>query len=310
VFAREAFDQRVERAFHHVRQVVQGQAVDAVVGDPALRIVVRADALAAIAAADLQLAGGGGSGGAALGLGLGEHRAQALHRLVAVCVLAALGLRFDHDAAGHVGNADRRVGLVDVLAAGAGGAEGVDLQVGGIDLDRRAVLFDRDDRHRRRGGVDAALRFGLRHALHAVGAGFELQVRVRAAALDAGDHLAEAAVLAGTGRFDFHPPALALGVAGVHAQQVAGEDRGLVATGACADFEVQVALVARIARDQQRHQRVVECLEARVGGDDFLVGQFAQLRVGLHRLRGGKVVARLALVRKRGGDRFELGEFA
>src|SRR5690606_25114389 len=141
VFAREALDQGVDVARQHVGQVVQGQAVDAMVGDPALRIVVGADALAAVAAADLQLAGGGGGGGATLRLGFGQRCAQALHRLVAVGVLAALGLRFDHDAAGQVGDADRRVGLVDVLAAGARRAEGVHPQVGRIDLDRFAFLF-------------------------------------------------------------------------------------------------------------------------------------------------------------------------
>src|SRR5690606_1307624 len=157
VFVREAIDQGVDVAFQHVGQVVQGQAFDAVVGDPALRVVVGADALAAVAAADLQLARGGGGGGAARGFGVGQGGAQALHRLVAVGVLAAFGLRFHHHAAGQVGDADRRVGLVDVLAAGARGAEGVDPQVGRVDLDRLAVLFHRDDRHGRGRGVDATL---------------------------------------------------------------------------------------------------------------------------------------------------------
>src|SRR5690606_30125100 len=119
----------------------------------------------------------------------------------------------DHDPGGQVGDAYRRVGLVDVLAAGAGGTESVDPQVRRVDLHRLAFLLDRDDRHRRRGGVDAALRLGLRHALDAVGARFELELRVRAFAFDPGDDLAEAAVLAGVGRLDLHPPALALGVA-------------------------------------------------------------------------------------------------
>src|SRR5690606_7364151 len=47
---------------------------------------------------------------------------QHLHRAVAVGVLAALGLAGDHDAGRHVGDAHRRLGLVDVLAAGARGA--------------------------------------------------------------------------------------------------------------------------------------------------------------------------------------------
>ena len=41
----------------------------------------------------------------------------------------------DHDAGGQVGEAHRRVGLVDVLAAGARGAVGVDAQVLLVDVD-------------------------------------------------------------------------------------------------------------------------------------------------------------------------------
>ena len=47
------------------------------------------------------------------------------------------------------------------------------------------------------GGVDAALRFGCGHALHAVHAGFELEAREGAGTRDAADDLAIAAVFAG-----------------------------------------------------------------------------------------------------------------
>src|SRR3546814_2826285 len=93
VLLRQPLDQRVQRALEHVGQVVQRQALHPMVGDPALRVVVGADALAAVAAADLQLARGGGGGRLLLGFGLGQHRLEALHRLVAVGVLRALGLR-------------------------------------------------------------------------------------------------------------------------------------------------------------------------------------------------------------------------
>src|SRR5690606_6212994 len=282
----------------------------AVVGDPALGVVVGADALAAVATADLQLAAGGGGGGAAFGLHPGDGGAQALHRLVAVGVLAALGLRLDHDAGRQVGDAHGRVGLVDVLAARAGGAEGVDPQVGRVDLDRLAFLLDRNDRYRRGRGVDPALRFGLGHALHAVGAGFELQARVGAFALDPRDHLAESAVFAGIGRLDLHPPALALGVAGVHAQQVAGEDRGLVAAGAGADLQVRAAVVARIARYQQRHELFLERVQAGLSRGDLLLGQVAQLGVVAHLLRRLEVGAGAGLVRHRRRQRLEPGELA
>ena len=50
----EAVDQFVQIALDDVGQIVQGQAFDAVIGDAPLGKVVGADALAAVAAADLQ----------------------------------------------------------------------------------------------------------------------------------------------------------------------------------------------------------------------------------------------------------------
>ena len=55
-----------------------------------------------------------------------QPRAQQLHGQLAILVLAALGLALHHDAAGKVREAHRRLDLVDVLPAGAAGAERVD----------------------------------------------------------------------------------------------------------------------------------------------------------------------------------------
>jgi hypothetical protein len=59
-----------------------------------------------------------------------QAAAQALPGHVAVAVLAAAVLALHHDAGGDVRQAHGRVGLVDVLAAGAAGAEGVGAHVG------------------------------------------------------------------------------------------------------------------------------------------------------------------------------------
>src|SRR5690606_32500933 len=124
-----------------------------------------------------------------------------------------------------------RVGLVDVLAAGTGGAIGIHPQVGRIDF--HSGLFIRLGHHRNGagGGMDPALGFGLRHALHTVRAGLEFQPGVYALAFDPGDHLAVATVLAGIFREDLDTPALAFGIARIHAEQVTGEDRPLVPAG-------------------------------------------------------------------------------
>ena len=75
------------------------------------------------------------------------------------------------------------------------------------------------------GGVHAALGLGLGHALHPVGARLELEPRVGAAADDPADDFLEAAVLAAVGIHDLDLPAAVIGVPGIHAEQVAGEDR-------------------------------------------------------------------------------------
>ena len=100
------------------------------------------------------------------------------------------------------------------------------------------------DRDRAGRGVDASLRFGRRHALHAMRAGLELELRIGAPADDAADDFLVPAVLALALAEHFDLPALALGVARVHPEQVARENRRLVAAGAGADFEKDIRVVA------------------------------------------------------------------
>src|SRR3989344_5270985 len=121
-------------AFHHLQQLVQRE-VDAVVREPPLREVVGADAVAAVAAADQALAQSGLLGGAFAALLFLDTCLQHLQRLGLVAVLAAAVLAFGHDAGGQVDHTHGRIGLVDVLATGAAGAEGVDAQVCRVELD-------------------------------------------------------------------------------------------------------------------------------------------------------------------------------
>ena len=87
------------------------------------------------------------------------------------------------------------------------------------------------------------LRLGVGHALHPVHAGFEFQFGERAAALHLGDDFLEAAHGAFAGGDHLDLPALQGGKTLIHPEQVAGEQRGLVAAGAGADFQHHVALV-------------------------------------------------------------------
>src|SRR5262249_21415611 len=102
-----------------------------------------------------------------------------------------------------------------------------------------------------RRGVDAALRLGLGHALHPVAARFELEPRVGALSDDARDDLLVAAELGRALGDDLDLPALALGIAGVHAEDLAGEERRLVAARARSHLEEDVALVVRVLGQQR-----------------------------------------------------------
>src|SRR5271156_2917540 len=159
-------------------------------------------------------------------------------------------------------DANRRVGLVHVLSARARRAVGIDAQVRGIQIDGLDRLELREDRDRARRSVNASLRLGRRHALHAVGARLELQQRVGAATDDAADDFLVAAVLAGTLGEHLHLPALRFGVTGIHAKQIAREQRGLVAAGACAHLQKNIAVVVWILRHEQALQRLFFHIDA------------------------------------------------
>ncbi len=159
--------------------------------------------------------------------------------------------------------------------------------------------------------MDTALGFGLRHALHAVRTGLELELGVDVVTLDAGDHFLEATVLALVGRQHLDPPALLLGITRIHAEQVAGEDRRLVATGAGADFQIDVAPVVGVLRQQHALQAVLQLDQRLTGLGDFLLGHLAQVRVAVLEQRLGtfEVGLHLAQLAEGGDYRLDLGIF-
>src|SRR3954453_23214263 len=99
--------------------------------------------------------------------------------------------------------------------------------------------------------MNAALRLGLRHALNAVSARLELEAREHALAEDAQDHFLVAAELRMAFGDDLDLPAATLGIARVHAEEVAREKPRLVAAGAGANFKERVALVVWILGQQR-----------------------------------------------------------
>ncbi len=179
-----------------------------------------------------------------------------------------------------MGDAHGRVSGVHRLAAGAGGAEGVDADILGFDLDFDFVGFgqhgDGDGR-----GVNAALLLGRRHALHAVHAALVLQPAVDLVAADQGDDFLQAAHRRFADRSHFHLPALRFRIARVHAEDLGGEQSGFVAAGAGADFEHHVLLVVRIFGQQQHPELLFDARQFGLQARRFLFGHGAHLGVGL-----------------------------
>jgi hypothetical protein len=157
--------------------------------------------------------------------------------------------------------------------------------------------------------VDAALGFGFRHALHAVAAGLELQPRIGAVAGQPADDFAVAAELGFAGRQNLDLPALALGVARIHAEEVAGEQRRLVAAGAGADFE------QRCARRWGPWAAAASAARFRVRAGApwqrrFPLRRSRAFRDRPHRLGFGQIVFGLAEGVELDGHRLDLGAFA
>ena len=197
-----------------------------------------------------------------------------------------------------------------MLAAGARGAEGVDAQVGRVEVDVLDLVGFRHHRDGTGRGVDTPLGLGFRHALHTVAAGLELQPRIGAVAGQAADDFAVAAEFGFAGRQNLDLPALPFGVARIHAEKVTGKQRRLVAARAGADFEQHAALVVRVLRQQQFLQLDFQFRQARLGNGHFLFGELAHVGIGQHGLGFGQVVFSLAEGVELDGDRFDLGAFA
>src|SRR6185295_11251272 len=164
----QAADHVDQIAVEQAGQVVPGQA-DAVVSQAILREIVGADLLRAIAGADLAAPRVALRGLTLLFLDLVKLRAQQLHRHRAVLVLRLFLLAVDDEPARQVVDAYGGVGGVDRLPSGSARSHHVDLQILGIDVDLDVLDLGhhRDGRGRR---VDAPLRLGRGHALHAVNA--------------------------------------------------------------------------------------------------------------------------------------------
>src|SRR5207245_2945590 len=212
-----------------------------------------------------------------------KTRAQHLHRAGLVLVLRTLVLALHHETGREVRDADGGVGRVHALTTRARGAEGVDPQVLLVDLDLDVVRL-RQDGHRRRRGVDPTGSLRLRHALDPVHAALVPEAAVDLAAADKRDDLLDPAQPAAAQVERLDLPAAPLRVAAVHAEQLRGEQRRLVAPGAGAYLEDDVLLVVRIPGKEQGAQLRLQEIPPGFQSLELLPGHRLHLLVAQKRL--------------------------
>ncbi len=132
--------------------------------------------------------------------------------------------------------------------------------------------------------MDASLRLRLRHALHAVDAGLELEPRVDPVSLDLEGGVLDAVDrgVVGVGHVDL--PALRLGVADVHAHHLGGEERRFVAAGAGPDLDEDVLVVVGVLRLEEDLDLALEQWLLRLELGNLHFGELAHVVVGAEHL--------------------------
>ena len=125
--------------------------------------------------------------------------------------------------------------------------------------------------------MNAPLRLGFGHALHAVDAALEFETRIRALALDHEADLLKAAKLGLIGTDALGLEALCRRVHRIHSIEHRGKQRGFFAARPLPNFDDDVLVVVRVFRQQQNFQFFVERLAPAALGVKFLRSQFAQL---------------------------------
>ena len=127
--------------------------------------------------------------------------------------------------------------------------------------------------------MDAALGLGGGDALDAVDAALVFEHAVDFLASNIKGDVLVAACGAFVEADHFDVPVFFLAVAGVHAEEVAGKDAGLVAAGAATDFDDGVFAVGGVFGNEEDADFVLHLLAAFGAFGEFGLGHFAQFLV-------------------------------
>ena len=171
-----------------------------------------------------------------------------------------------------------------MLTARAGAAVGVDLQVLRVDVHLDGVHL-RQHGHGGGAGVDAAAGLRLRHALDAVHPAFKLQAGVRPLPADEQARLAHAAELRLVEVRDLGLPAVRVGVHGIHSIETMRKERRFFPTDTGAQLQNDIAVIVRVARQQQHAQRLLELRAAGLAALELFARDLVQFGIAEQCLR-------------------------
>ena len=166
-----------------------------------------------------------------------------------ILVLRALALALHDNAARHVRDPHRAVGLVDVLTTSTRRAIGVDAQILIVDLDLDLVVNDRVNPDRGKARVAAIVRIEWRNAHKAMNAALRFEPAISIGAVDANRRRFDPGLLAAAFLEPFDLVSVGIGPAHIHAQQHLCPILGLGSARPGMDFEIAVVAVG-FARQQ------------------------------------------------------------
>ena len=190
---------------------------------------------------------------------------QHFHRVVAVLELAALGLAADHDAGGLMDESDSGRSLVDVLAAGTGGAVDLHLDVLRADVHLDGVVQLGHDFQRSKAGLTAGVGVKGRDAHQTVDAVLALEQAVGVGTLDHHGSTLHAGLVAVLIIQDLDGHAVSLRPLVVHTVEHLGPVLCLGAASACVEGQDGIAVV--VLTVQHGHQlQLVHSLAHSVDG--------------------------------------------
>src|SRR6516225_2163361 len=193
-------------------------------------------------------------------------------------MLRLLVLLNDNQSGRDVRDAHRAIGRIDRLSARPAGAKNVNTQILFVDADIDFLRFGKDG-DGGGGGMNAAARFRFGYPLYTVHAGFKFQPRENIRAADDRTGLLEAAK-PGLGKIEhFESPPPQSGISLVHPKKLGREKRGLLPTGAGANFQDGIALVVGILWKKRQFYLLLEPRQPLAQRAQLLLGQLLQFGI-------------------------------